>query len=88
MEDEIQVYGWIYEDYKAFYDELWVQGWRLKLLSPYVLNDEVRYTAVWQPSIEGEIQVYGWSYEDYRAEYDKLWVQGWRLKLLTPFVMP
>jgi hypothetical protein len=27
------VYGWRYEDYRAKYDELWPQGWRLKLLT-------------------------------------------------------
>jgi hypothetical protein len=83
-EGEIQVYGWTYQDYRAKYDELWKQGWRLKLLSPYVFNGEVRYTAVWRPSREGEIQVYGWTYQDYRAKYDELWEQGWRLKLLSP----
>jgi hypothetical protein len=34
-EGEIQVYGWRYEDYRAKYDELWSQGWRLKLLDTY-----------------------------------------------------
>ena len=86
-EGEIQVYDWSYEDYRAKYDELWQQGWRLKLLSPYVINNELRYTAVWAPSTEGEIQVYGWWYEDYRAKYDELWQQGWRLKLLSPYVI-
>jgi hypothetical protein len=53
------------------------------LLDTYVLDGEVRYVAVFQPSEEEEIQVYGWRYEDYRAEYDQLWLEGWRLKLLT-----
>lgn len=34
---EIQVYGWTYDDYRAKYDELWKQGWRLKILQPFVL---------------------------------------------------
>jgi hypothetical protein len=84
---EIQVYGWRYEDYRAKYDELWPQGWRLKLLDAYVLNGEVRYTAVWQPSTDGEIQLYGWTYDALRAEYDVLWGQGWRLKLLDAYVL-
>jgi hypothetical protein len=58
-EGEIQVYGWKYEDYRAKYDELWNQGWRLKLLNVYVVSGQVLYTAVWRPSTEGEIQVYG-----------------------------
>ena len=87
-EGEIQVYGWTYEDYRAKYDELWPQGWRLKLLDVYVVNGQVLYTAVWQPSsTEGEIQVYGWTYEDYRAKYDELWRQGWRLKLLDVYAV-
>ena len=84
--DEIQVYGWTYEDYRKKYDELWKQGWRLKLIQPFVLSgDQVRYTAVWQPSTADEIQVYGWGYPDYRAKYDELWNQGWRLKTLQTF---
>jgi hypothetical protein len=86
-EGEIQVYGWTYADYRAKYDELWPQGWRLKFLQPYVVNGEVRYTAAWRPSTEGEIQVYGWTYADYRAKYDELWPQGWRLKFLQPYVV-
>ncbi|WP_373524934.1 M12 family metallopeptidase [Nostoc sp.] len=29
---EIQVYDWLYVDFRKEYDELWNQGWRLKLL--------------------------------------------------------
>ena len=29
-EGEIQVYGWKYADYRAKYDDLWKQGWRLR----------------------------------------------------------
>ncbi len=86
-EGEIQVYGWTYSDFRAKYDELWPQGWRLKILQPYVINDQVRYTAVWRPSTEGEIQVYGWTYSDLRAKYDELWPLGWRLKLIQPYVV-
>jgi hypothetical protein len=86
-EGEIQVYGWTYQDYRAKYDELWPQGWRLKLLDVYVVDGQVRYTAVWQPSTEGEIQVYGWMYGIYRAKYDALWPQGWRLKLLDIYTI-
>ena len=86
-EGEIQVYGWAYPDYRNLYDQLWPQGWRLKLIQPYVVNGQVRYTAVWRPSTEGEIQVYGWAYRDYRARYDVLWQYGWRLKLVEPYVV-
>jgi lipopolysaccharide/colanic/teichoic acid biosynthesis glycosyltransferase len=83
---EIQVYGWNYADYRAKYDELWPQGWRLYILQAYVLNGQVIYNAVWRPGTTGEIQVYGWNYADYRAKYDELWPQGWRLYLLDAFV--
>ena len=73
------------EDVRAKYDELWGQGWRLKLLEPYVVNGNVYYTAVWRPSWSGEYQVYGWSYADFRARYDELWQQGWRLKILRAY---
>lgn len=79
------MYGWTHQDYRDKYDELWQQGWRLKLLSVYVVNGQERYTAVWCPSSEGEIQVYGWTYRDYRARYDVLWQFGWRLKLIDAY---
>ena len=85
--EEIQLYNWPTEALRAKYDELWPQGWRLKLLSPYVVNNEVRYVAVFRPGIEGEIQVYDAPYAEYRAIYDSLWPQGWRLKLLSPYVV-
>jgi hypothetical protein len=34
-EGEIQVYEWRYEDYRRLYDELWCEGWRLKILTVY-----------------------------------------------------
>jgi polyglycine hydrolase-like protein len=83
---EIQVYGWKYADYRAKYDELWNQGWRLKLLSVYVIGGEPSYTAAWRPSTEGEYQVYGWPYEDLRPYYDVKWMLGWRLKLIDAYV--
>jgi hypothetical protein len=84
---EIQVYGWTYAAYRAKYDQLWNQGWRLDQLQPYVVNGAVRYNAVWRQSNEGEIQVYGKTYDAFRAKYDELWPQGWRLKILQPYVV-
>ena len=84
-EGEVQVYGQTYEAYRARYDQLWRQGWRLKLLEVHMVAGQVLYTAAWHPSTEGEIQVYGWSYEDYRAKYDVLWHYGWRLKELAVY---
>jgi Bacterial tandem repeat domain 1 len=86
---EIQVYGWTYADYRANYDQLWQQGWRLYILQSYVLPDgEVRYNAVWRPGNHGEIQVYDYQYADYRSTYDQLWQQGWRLYILQSYVLP
>jgi hypothetical protein len=79
-EGEIQLYDLTAQDFRTKYDELWNQGWRLKLFSPYAIDNNVRYSAVWQPGTEDEIVVDAWSYENYRAEDDKLWWSGWRLK--------
>jgi hypothetical protein len=84
--DEIQVYGWLYSDYRREYDSLWPQGWRLYSLQSYVSNGQVLYNAIWRPQGNiGEIQVYGWQYLDYRKEYDSLWPQGWRLYILQSY---
>lgn len=84
---EIQVYSWKYEDFRAKYDELWPQGWRLRILRTYVINSQVRYTAVWVKSKRDEIQVYGWKYDDFRAKYAELWLKGWRISILQPYVV-
>ena len=85
--NEIQVYGWLYSDYRKEYDTLWTQGWRLYSLQSYVLGGQVLYNAVWRPQGNlSEIQVYGWLYSDYRKEYDSLWPQGWRLYILQSYV--
>jgi murein DD-endopeptidase MepM/ murein hydrolase activator NlpD len=84
---EIQVEGWKYQDYRAAYDQLWPQGWRLHILQSYVLNGQVLYNAVWRPGTSGEIQVYGWKYQDFRNKYDQLWPQGWRLHILQSYVL-
>ena len=79
---EIQLYGWAYDAYRARYDELWKDGWRLRLLDIEVIDGEPRYWAVFRPTGGDEIQLYGWGYDAYRARYDELWKDGWRLHLL------
>jgi hypothetical protein len=38
--DEIQVYGWTYAKYRAEYNTLFPEGWRLYSLQAYVLSDD------------------------------------------------
>jgi hypothetical protein len=46
---EIQVYGNTYADYRARYNTLWTEGWRLYSLTTYVLpGNDVRYDAVFR----------------------------------------
>lgn len=86
---EIQVYGWTYADYKAEYDTLWKQGWRIYILDAYVLQDgSVRYNAVWRQGNLGEIQNYADDYSQYRSEYNGLWPDNWRLYILQSYVVP
>ena len=85
--DEMQTYGWTYEQYRKKYDELWQKGWRLHLLENTVEGNQVLYSAVWRKSTAPEFQVYGWEYADYRKKYDELWNQGWRLYILNNFVL-
>jgi hypothetical protein len=75
-----------YADFRARYDELWGQGWRLKGLSNTVINGQTRYNATWHRSDDGEIQLYEATFQDYSARYNELWGQGWRLKLLDTIV--
>jgi hypothetical protein len=87
--NEIQVYGTTYANFKAQYDSLWPDGWRLYILQAYVMpGGQVLYNAVWRPTGNTpEIQVYGWTYADYRAQYDTLWKHGWRIYILDAYVL-
>lgn len=88
--DEIQIYGWTYAKYRAKYNALWPQGWRLYSLQSYVLsNGDVRYNAVWRPTGNtSEEQLYGVTYADFLSTYNTLFPQGWRLYILQSYVMP
>jgi hypothetical protein len=47
--EEKTFFGSTYADYKAKYDEIFPQGWRLYILNTYVLpNGDLRYDAVWR----------------------------------------
>jgi hypothetical protein len=86
---EIQVYGYTYADYRAEYDKLFPENWRLYILQSYVMpNGDVLYNAVFRPGNLGEIQVYGYTYADYRAEYNTHYPDGWRLYILQSYVLP
>ena len=49
--NEIQIYGATYSAYRAEYDTLWPEGWRLYILQSFVAADgTVLYNAVWRQS--------------------------------------
>jgi hypothetical protein len=86
---EIQVYGWTYANYRAEYNTLWNEGWRIYILDAYVLeNGEVRYNAVWRKGNLAEHQDYGGSYSQYRSDYNGYWPDNWRLYILESYVVP
>ena len=83
--DEIQVYEWNYTDYRKKYDELWPQGYRLKLLTNFVSSGVVKYTAVFTRSTAAEIQTYTWPYEDFRDKDDELRKSGYSLEMMNAY---
>jgi hypothetical protein len=83
---EYQLYGASVEQFRARYNELLPDGWRLRFLSTYNSGGP-RITAVWRQTHERETWVHGWEYADLRARYDVLWQQGWRLKVLDRFTV-
>src|SRR5208337_3037470 len=87
---EIQVYGWTYANYRAEYNSLWPDGWRLYSLQSYVLsNGNVLYNAVWRPTGNtSEEQLYGVTYAQFRSTYNTLYPEGWRLYILQSYVLP
>ena len=71
--------------YQARYERLWVQGWRLKFVAPYVVDGRSRYSAVWTRSPSAEIQMPAATASELEARYQTLWQQGWRLKFMEPY---
>jgi hypothetical protein len=71
--------------YQARYERLWVQGWRLKFVAPYVVDGRSRYSAVWNRSPTAEIQMPAATESELEARYQMLWQQGWRLKFMEPY---
>jgi hypothetical protein len=84
---EYHLEGYRYADFRAAYDGLFPQGWRLHQLHAYVENSVVLYNAVWRPGTNGETQIYGATYEQYRSYYDEIFPQGWRLQILQSYVL-
>jgi murein DD-endopeptidase MepM/ murein hydrolase activator NlpD len=84
---EIQIYGVPYEQYRAKYDSIWNDGWRLTILEAVGVDDHARYTAVWRPTGGGEFQLYGVTSAQLAAEYDTRRLNGWRIDLLTSYVV-
>ena len=66
--NEIQIYGWKPADFRAKYNQLWPQDWRLHILRVYVIRGRIRYSDVWRKSTRSEIQVYQWKEKDFLAK--------------------
>jgi hypothetical protein len=80
------VHGVPYQTFRARYDDLWTDAWRLSHLCVcHPQGQAPLFTAYWEKTGGPEIQVYRWNYEDVRAKYDVLWELGWRLKMIEPY---
>ena len=85
-EAELQMYGVSYEKYRAKYDSIWNEGWRLAMLEAVAVDDHARYTAVWRRTGGAEFQLYGATRAEFEAENQTQELKGWRLDLLTSYV--
>jgi murein DD-endopeptidase MepM/ murein hydrolase activator NlpD len=84
---EIQMYGVTYEQYRAKYDSIWNDGWRLAILEAVGVDNHARYTAVWRPIGGSEFQLYGATRAELEAENHRRHNDGWRIDLLTSYVV-
>ena len=60
---------------------------RLKALDTHVVDDQVYYNAVWQPSTSNDVAVFGWAYSDFLPKANDMGNSGWRLTLLNSYVL-
>jgi hypothetical protein len=83
--EERQVHGWEYKDFRARYDAIWNEGYRLSSLKIRNVSGKALYSAVWRKGAEPEVQVYGATFADYKKRGDELAKDGWRLHILESF---
>lgn len=82
-----QVYGFPYADFRARYDRIWQDGYRLHALETAVVDGKVQYSAVWRKGAAAEIQLYDASYAAFQKKYDELWAKGWRIHILSTYAI-
>jgi hypothetical protein len=86
--DEIQLYGWTLDTYKAQYATLFPDGWRIHLLEGNVVNGEVRYTVVFRRAGNTfERAQYGATLSDFKNLYNSLYPAGWRIYTFNTYVL-
>ncbi|RUS32404.1 hypothetical protein BC938DRAFT_475490 [Jimgerdemannia flammicorona] len=87
-DSETSVFDLPHPNYQAKYDELWSQGWRVKVLRARVSSgNQTLYTAVWRQTGEYEAQYYGLEFAAFKAKYDELSGKNLGMEFLTQYVV-
>lgn len=84
---EVRLHSVDYATYRAKYDALWGQGWRLKELDVRQSGQiYIEYSAVWIKSTVSEIQYYGITEAQFKSITADKWSQGWRIFLIANYL--
>ena len=60
---------------------------RLKTMDTHVLNGQVYYSAVWQPSTSNDVAVFGWAKDDFVTKANDMLNSGWSMTQLNSYVL-
>lgn len=81
-------HGMTSSDYQKRFDDYVSKGYRLIVVSGYVVNNVAYYAAIWDKSSSGAwVAKHGLSSSQYQSEFDKLVGQGYRLKLVSGYTL-
>ena len=82
--DQIDIYGWGFNDFVNKAQQLESQGYRFHLIDSYELPDHSRrYNASWRRGGSNDLWILSLAPQDFENEYAELHAQGWTLHGLT-----
>ncbi|WP_293901976.1 T9SS type A sorting domain-containing protein [Sporocytophaga sp.] len=82
---EVRLLNVSYSTYRAKYDALWADGWRLHDLNVSQIARSTVYSAVWRKANVGEYQIYGADWNTFINYYNPKFAQGWRINTIASY---
>lgn len=86
-EQDMQINGYTFDQFKTRLDEIWPLGWRIKTLEPYLWNGFILINASFVRTSAAQYWYVGLTRQDLINKANELFAKGWRIKTLKPYVV-